>query len=340
MNYLPTPSTLLILAATLFIIPLPAPCETLPEAGADTNSDTELIEALIAHHTAAREKIKSYHAKYTYERIMDPPPGTIVTDPQLYRDTTAEAEIIRQGDCYWFTRHSTSDVEGPHKDLMEYAVLNPKYYVEIHVPEIYKDQVITAYWVDHKGLDALDETPMARSAKYFTLPEPIVYGFTGANYGKLENTYHLNRKFSKWTVSRTNSSYVLTRDLFVHEQLRTRGIYSINSEKGYMLELVDVNHLQEDLETKIQVELEALGNGVYFPKTIGVDAEEHEFRMIDKIKVTEVEINNEYPDIQFEFGAIPVDMSRLRVKRSFVDGKLHDYRYLNGEFIPEEILKR
>ena len=335
MSYLPTPSTLLMLATALCVFPLPASTETLPDPDNDAKTDTELIEALIAHHSAARDKIKSYHAKYTYERIMDPPPGTKVTDPQLYRDTTAEAEIIRQGDCYWFTRHSTSDVEGPHKDLMEYAVLNPKYYVEIHVPEIYKDQVITAYWVDHKGLDALDETPMAGSAKYFTLPEPIVYGFRAAHYGTLEALYSNNPEYTKWTVLKNNGSYTLSSELTFRERQRAKCIYIINSEKDYMLELVHVTYPQDNLETKIQVELQALSDGVYFPRTINADADETEFHMIDHINVVEVDINEKYPDTQFEFGAIPVDMSRLRVKRTFLDGKIRDYRYLNGEFIPE-----
>lgn len=328
MHYLPTSSTLLILAAALLIFPLPDPDN-------DVKTDSELIEEIIARHDAAYDEIKSYHAKYTYATFYENPrsetfKGQTHTDPKC---SVGEAEIIRQGNAFWFSRHTKSETDVLfNQDLVKAMVLNDGYSAQANIPMKANSTHIQVYWEDHGGFHTINQDRRLQVFSSFANPEPTNFGFSP--FLNLQERYERKDEGAEWSVKKDdNGCYVLQHLIMRDGEVQSREKYWIDPDKDYLMVRSEVRGQNDVFYRGNECTLQKLGDGAWFPsKGLRLRDENGEgFKMM--MTISEATVNETYPASQFVLEAMPIQMERVEIRRVLLNRKLVKYRYVNGQFV-------
>ncbi|MBZ0100295.1 MAG: hypothetical protein K8F30_14540, partial [Taibaiella sp.] len=292
------------------------------------------IKALIAHHAAAKGQITSYKANYSYTIHTSPTTeGTdLNVDPSLItRDTSSDALIIRQGNCYRLSCHRKSNTNA--EEWLENIVLNEKSFVKAATFLSQKDQPTAITWVEHTGLDSLDEIPLAKSAQLNASPEPITYGFTTAP-GDLLEFYKYKTNQCLWNVEEVEDLYLLKRTLFVNERPKTIRSYSLSPREGFLLKEVKVERLADGQETTISCTFQQVDT-CWFPKTVVVHSNEGVYNLQQEMTIEDVVINCPFAESEFSFDAMQVPLTNATMRKHLTNGKMIDYIVADGKFIPK-----
>ncbi len=319
---------------TALILALDASSADQTEPAPET--DTELIEALIAHHEASSNAIANYSAEYTYSMEY----GQNVPDEEHQSDTTAQAKIIRSGDSYWCWRHSISDTPNIiGSEIIETAVLNAQYFAHASIPVKANNSYELLNLIEHRGFHNLNQPPILRMAPSFPAPEPIHFAFSKGR-GGLREFYERNPEHCKWTVQvdEETDTYILQRQLITDAPTRSTRKYWISPTRNYLIKRMELWNSHDALEDSYTCTFMQIDGKIWFPNNIIYRRKSN--NLICTMTVQKASIYPSFADSQFTFEKLPIDFHKTVLRKHSLKGTTNDYIYIDGQYVPESSLQR
>lgn len=302
--------------------------------------DTELLETIIAHNTAAREKIKSFIVKVESERTWDFDPAEVPTPtpvpiPKGMRTDYTKATLIKDGPYIRVDSEFVIEVKekGYRDETSVSCCLNDAYYAE--VPRGIKNWM---YVFEHRSIAEMSDKAKFRMSGYF-VPNVMYFGFgTGS-------TYYLNEQFArrtprvKWSVREFRSdggpryTIIKERPSMVAGKWK-RSEFVIDPERDFLVEELTYWDEHAVIRDHMKIDFQKLPNSVWFPKHIISRYVEDKVFESDH-RIVSAEINIPVDPGYFQLDNLRFDRNTVTMRRFAWDGTYADFVHYGGQWIPE-----
>lgn len=305
--------------------------------------DTELLETIIAHNTAAREKIKSFIVKVESERTWDFDPAEVPTPtpvpiPKGMRTDYTKATLIKDGPYIRVDSEFVIEVKekGYRDETSVSCCLNDAYYAE--VPRGIKNWM---YVYEHRSIAEMSDKAKFRMSGYF-VPNVMYFGFgTGSFYLNNEYAKRTSKRTSRvhWGVSTDcsdgNLKYKVVQTLpSMYEGKLRRNEFVIDPERDFLIEESTSWDEHGIMREHMRASFQEVPGDIWFPKDIHLRyVEDKAFET--HIRVLSAQVNVSIGANHFVLDNLRFDRNTLTIRRFTPDGTYADFVHYGGQWIPE-----
>lgn len=327
----------------------PSPDVAPPPA---VSSDMELIRTIIAHNTAARERIYSLPLRvqlesettYDYNPAKYAAPIADIV-PKGRRTDRSESVKIYDGPRFKSSvvkTYSVSDADF-HRVQEILILLNEEYFAEVYtfhdkngVP--YMSIELNEHRANGEVLDATNEV-----VKGWKEPDVRKFGFGIGGSRTLQKLLESHPDNSTWTADDLTRDTALLKLTYLgrpDSQLRrTKGEFWLDPAKDFLVVRADLVAREGYDRENIQVDLMELPGGIWFPREVTIDHRELNGRSYKQhIKVLSAEVNVTPPHQDFYLESLTFDPARTRLYRHSPDGTVTEMLLYAGQWVPKDVV--
>ncbi|GMU92641.1 MAG: hypothetical protein AMXMBFR4_16990 [Candidatus Hydrogenedentota bacterium] len=319
------------------------------------STDMELIRTIIAHNTAARERIYSLPLRvelesettYDHDPSMDPAP---IPDPVPKGRRIDRTESVKIYDGSRFKTDMTRIVEVPeanyHTKQETSVVFNEEYLAEMFTLPKGRDgdyEVLIHVYEHRPNGEVLEET--LKGLRGWKEPDVRKFGFAaGSSISPPDRLMELATPADAWSVDEI--MYEEARLFRIKctgapdsKGKRNHSQYWIDPAKDFLIVRAEAVARDGYDRVNIDVELMELSEDMWFPHEIRVDHREFEGRSFRQhIWVSKAEANVRPPKDDFYIESLTFKPSSTRLIKCSPNGNVVEMLFYAGGWVPQELV--